>query len=170
MACSSHTVNKCNSCNNCISDGIIRDGILYCSEPCYYKKHPSHHHSPIFPTPKVKPVVKPVVKYIRDDIKCNYCLETFDKNTVSGITHGAFWFCCQHHLTLANPRQKTVIMGPAMGPYVGLIRPVIGPVMGPVMGPYVVPAMGHVMRPVVGHVIRPGLYGGHLMGPFVSFS
>lgn len=140
MSYSHHTTNNCYSCNKSISDGIIRNCNLYCSETCYYNK--THYH-PVMPVTPVR------------NITCNYCLEIFDRNSISGVPHGAFWFCCQNHLILANPRPKSVIIGPFMGP-------VMGPVMGPFMG---------MPIPAFQHVIGPGvpLYGMHSGGPFIRF-
>lgn len=93
---------KCMNCCIMSKDGIIKQSQFFCSKDCYDKKQqalsvPKHVH---FVTSTSPGIIK----------KCNYCFDDYDININNGISYGPMWFCCQHHLTLANPRPKAVPM------------------------------------------------------------
>ncbi len=161
MASGRHTVNN-NFCNQClvkISNGIIRDGNIYCSDNCYkqwfeyceptHNVHVGSNNRRIssMPTPTPSPPARKIVEK-----QCNYCFETFDMSNRCGIPYGPMWFCCQQHLNLANPRPKVqVVSGPiigvphVVGPHIVGVPHVVGPhiigvprVAGPFFGPHIV--------------------------------
>ncbi len=102
MANSYHTFNNCNKCNQRIYNGVLRDGNLYCSDNCYKKVHFGSVN---------------ITAYVPNNKQCNYCFDTFDNNRINGIEYGPMWFCCQHHLNLANPRPKVMmVQRPILGP------------------------------------------------------
>ena len=107
MASSYCADNICLTCSRKSSNGIIRESMFFCSTNCYDIqthakfdiKSSSSFHSHIYS--HHKPIIK----------QCNYCFDNFDTNMHSGIPYGRMWFCSQHHLNLANPRPKHVIVG-----------------------------------------------------------
>jgi hypothetical protein len=119
MANSCHTDNNwCYNCTKHFSNGIIRNSKVYCSESCYDWVHKKAHFTPTMDTVPTTKFIRPSSKSYRAMVQriekqCNYCFDTFDKNTTQGIDYGPMWFCCQHHLNLANPRPK-VMMAPAV--------------------------------------------------------
>ncbi len=160
MANSCHTVNNwCYNCTKQSFNGIIRNSKFYCSEICYdranyyqssqnahlgsaHKKvhfggasyyHPHSTASSYLPT-------VPIIEK-----QCNYCFDKFDIKCNRGIDYGPMWFCCQHHLNLANPRPK-VMMATVPTP---------------------MPALIHVAPQVLPHVMGQRIIGPFIGGPFI---
>ena len=155
MASSNTADNICVNCSSRSSNGLIRQSMFFCCSDCYdaqthvnfdkYKKNVrfdikssgsshlhvhSHHGGNRMHLTPYKPIIK----------QCNYCFDRFDTNMHPGTPYGRMWFCSQHHLNLANPRPKHVIVSAPSGPIImGGHGPFImgGPrIIGPFMGPF----------------------------------
>ena len=121
MASVHYAANICTQCKYPNPNGIIRSSKFYCSEKCFTQSRR--------PSCQIKTCLK----------NCNYCFESHDIYINPGVNYGKLWFCCQHHLNLANPRPK-VIVEPLIGlpighhivpnPYI-VGHPFIGPFIGP---------------------------------------
>jgi hypothetical protein len=154
MASSCHIVNNwCCNCTKQSSNGIIRNSKFYCSENCYdraqqvHKKEKTdhHHHKVHFGgisyAPSSISTYRPPTPRIEK--QCNFCFDKFDINT-RGIDYGPMWFCCQHHLNLANPRPK-VMASPAY-----------------------LPSPIHIAPQVLPHVMMQRMGGPFIGGPFIG--
>ena len=176
MASSCHIDNNwCYNCTKQSRNGIIRNTKFYCSENCYdkarhhenhshhgnhghhgnHRPHSHHHDKKVHfggvsyaPSSAIATYRPPTP---RIEKQCNYCFDKYDITQAQGIEHGPLWFCCQHHLNLANPRPK-VMMAPAPAFLHGPIH----------IAPQVLP---HVMGQ---RMIGPFIGGPFLSGPFLS--
>jgi len=163
MANSCHTDNNwCYNCTKHFSNGIIRNSKVYCSESCYDRAHKNVNFVGVSYAPTTK-IIRPSslpqpVMVQRIEKQCNYCFDTFDRNRNPGLEYGTMWFCCQHHLNLANPRPKVMVA--PMGHHIMPIH--IAPQVLPHFAPQVLAHFVHRNGPL----ISGPLISGPFIGPF----